>query len=146
MLRHLYELGLPVPAPVAAACWRRGPFYTADLITRRIPGAQALSTRLISAALDEQCWRALGTCIRRFHDAGLCHADLNAGNLLLDQDDRPWLVDFDRGRIRSAGPWRQRNLDRLHRSLHKIAVARPGLHFATADWTALIGGYDQIPA
>ncbi|MGB5621647.1 MAG: lipopolysaccharide heptosyltransferase II [Gammaproteobacteria bacterium] len=146
ILRHLYELGLPVPAPVAAAYWRRGPFYTADLITRRIPGALALSTRLMSASLDERGWHALGMCIRRFHDAGLCHADLNAGNLLLDQDDRPWLIDFDRGRIRSAGPWRQRNLDRLRRSLHTIAVDRPGLHFAAADWTALIGGYDQIPA
>jgi len=146
LLRHLYGLGLPVPAPVAAACWRRGAFYSADLITRRIPGALALSTRLGAAPLDASRWRALGACIRRFHDAGLCHADLNAGNLLLDEGDRPWLIDFDRGRIRPPGQWRQRNLDRLRRSLRKIAAARPGLHFATADWTALLGGYDQIPA
>ena len=146
LLRHLLTLGLPVPAPVAAAYWRDGWSYTADLITQRVPGALPLSTRLVSAPLSESLWAALGSCVRRFHDAGLCHADLNAGNLLLDADDKPWLIDFDRGRMRSPGEWQQRNLARLLRSLNKITTAHPGLHFCPRGWQAFCAGYDQIPA
>ncbi|RPI48657.1 MAG: 3-deoxy-D-manno-octulosonic acid kinase, partial [Betaproteobacteria bacterium] len=32
-----------------------------------------------------------------------------------------WLLDFDRGRLRTPGTWRERVLDRLARSLAKIS-------------------------
>ena len=38
-------------------------------------------------------WIDIGRCIRRFVDAGVHHADLNAHNVLLDSEDRVWLVD-----------------------------------------------------
>jgi 3-deoxy-D-manno-octulosonic acid kinase len=28
-------------------------------------------------------WRATGACIRRFHEEGVVHADLNARNILI---------------------------------------------------------------
>lgn len=147
LLRGLHARGLPVPRPVAAAYTRAGPVaYTADLLTLRIPGAEPLSARLAREPLPPETWHALGACIRVFHDAGVWHADLNAHNLLLDRDERPWLLDFDRGRIRGPGPWRARNLQRLLRSLDKIRAADPGLHLAPADWRALIRGYRQSPA
>lgn len=145
LLRHLSALGLPVPAPVAAACWRDGWRYTADLVTQRIPGAQPLSARLALAPISESVWAALGACVGRFHDAGVCHADLNAGNLLLDTGDHPWLIDFDRGRLRIPGEWRQRNLARLLRSLNKITSKRPGLHFSARDWQSFVAGYHGRP-
>ena len=141
LLATLLARGLPVPAPVAAAYWRRGASYTADLITLRIPDALPVSDRLKAGPLTTGQWRALGACIRRFHDAGLCHADLNAHNLLLDDADRPWLLDFDRGRLRTPGRWRQGNLDRLHRSLSKIAATLPGARFEPAAWAELMTGY-----
>jgi len=146
LLRRLFELGLPVPRPIAAACRRRGAAYTADLITLRIPGALPLSHHLAEAALPERGWRRLGACVRRFHDAGVCHADLTAHNLLLDQAGHPWLLDFDRGRIRRPGRWRRSNLDRLLRSLNKISMENPTTQFAPGNWDMFLAGYDQNPA
>ena len=33
-------------------------------------------------------WIAIGRCLRRFHDLGVCHADLNAHNILIGQMTR----------------------------------------------------------
>jgi 3-deoxy-D-manno-octulosonic acid kinase len=51
------------------------------------------------------------------------------------------LLDFDRGRLRRPGSWRQANLARLYRSLKKIAATRPEVGFRPDDWTALMQGY-----
>ena len=75
--------GLPVPTPIAARYRRRGLFYRADLITQRIENSEPLAARLLKGPLSLTQWIAVGRCIRRFHDAGVCHADLNAHNILL---------------------------------------------------------------
>jgi 3-deoxy-D-manno-octulosonic acid kinase len=146
LLNQLYGLGLPVPRPIAASYVRTRGSYSANLITRRIPGAEPLSSRLSRATLPQERWADIGRCIRRFHDAGVWHADLTAHNLLVDRDDAPWLLDFDKGRIRSGGRWRQANLDRFLRSLRKVSRERPGLHVVPSDWQALVAAYRQIPA
>ncbi|HVF34656.1 MAG TPA: lipopolysaccharide kinase InaA family protein, partial [Candidatus Saccharimonadia bacterium] len=64
-----------------------------------------------------------GDTIRRFHDAGVWHADLNAHNVLRDEAGAFWLLDFDRGWL--APPrerWRRANLARLERSLRKVGL------------------------
>jgi 3-deoxy-D-manno-octulosonic acid kinase len=58
--------------------------------------------------------------IKRFHQAGLDHVDLNARNILIDPHDKPWLIDLDRCRLRSPGKWQKENLARLQRSLMKF--------------------------
>lgn len=139
MLARLHELGLPVPRPVAAA-WRRTLWwYRADLVTVRIPEALPLSSRL--AAGDEVDWAALGSMLWRFHEAGANHADLNAHNILLDASGSPWLLDFDKARFCPPGAWREGNLARLERSLHKIAREPGAPPFAAAGWEALLAGY-----
>jgi 3-deoxy-D-manno-octulosonic acid kinase len=146
LLKRLFEQGLPVPKPIAAIYIRRAASYTADLVTRRIPGARPLSCHLAEAALPESAWRRLGTCVRRFHDAGVCHADLTAHNLLLDHAGQPWLLDFDRGRIRAPGTWSTSNLDRLLRSLNKISMEDAAIQFAAANWESFHDGYRQTSA
>ena len=119
LLDLLKQRGLPVPAPVAA-CYRRTVLtYVADLITERIVGARSLSELLAAGAMDDARWAAIGRCLRRFHDEGVQHADLNAQNILLDPHGQVWVLDFDRGRERAPGAWRERALDRLARSLAK---------------------------
>lgn len=123
LLHALRRRGLPVPAPVAAL-YRRGLLtYSAQLITERIAGARPLSELLAAGAMDDAKWAAIGRCLRRFHDAGVHHADLNAQNILLDPQGTVWLLDFDRGREREPGAWRERALQRLERSLAKIGQA-----------------------
>jgi 3-deoxy-D-manno-octulosonic acid kinase len=73
--------------------------------------------------------------------AGVFHADLNAYNIQIDKDDKVWLVDFDRGRLRQPGRWQQQNLARLHRSLQKIKGLDPRLYFSEANWEQLLEGY-----
>ena len=71
--------------------------------------------------MDDARWAAIGRCLRRFHDAGVQHADLNAHNIMLGEQGEVWVLDFDRGRLRHPGAWRERVLDRLARSLAKIS-------------------------
>lgn len=143
LLKSLFEFGLPVPRPIAAAYRRLGAAYTADLVTQRIPGASPLARHLAEAALPERAWRRLGVCVRRFHDAGVCHADLTAHNLLLDHASNPWLLDFDRGSVRRPGPWQKSNLDRLLRSLNKVSMENASTQFAPGNWDMFLSGYDQ---
>jgi hypothetical protein len=41
----------------------------------------------------------------------------------------------------SPGPWQQRTLSRLHRSLEKIRTLDPALNFNNDNWEALLAGY-----
>lgn len=129
LLGELRRRELPVPAPVAA-CYQRGLLsYRAALITERLAGVQSLSVMLADRRMDEARWSTVGRCLRRFHDAGVQHADLNADNIMLGEPGSVWVLDFDRGRLREPGAWRERVLDRLARS---IAKRRPG----ATDWQA----------
>jgi len=131
---RLFTLGLPVPRPMAVCVTRHGPTYEAALITRRIAGAGALAERLQNATASPLLFERVGRMIRRFHDAGLDHVDLNARNILIDADDTPWLIDLDRCRLRAPGQWQKANMARLERSLAKFAnpdaAARAGERIA----------------
>ncbi|HEY7377594.1 MAG TPA: 3-deoxy-D-manno-octulosonic acid kinase [Steroidobacteraceae bacterium] len=141
LLRELRAAALPVPVPVAARYCRRGLIYRGDLITEEIPGAQPLSVSLQASPLVAATWRDVGQCVRRFHDAGVCHADLNAHNILLDGAGRVYVVDFDRGARRAPGSWRVANLARLERSLRKVCRDLPGDRLGGDVWAALAEGY-----
>ncbi|HEX2139222.1 MAG TPA: 3-deoxy-D-manno-octulosonic acid kinase [Woeseiaceae bacterium] len=141
LLARLIDMGLAVPRPAAARYQRSGLFYTADLLTVRVPGITPLSVRLAGEPVNEELWRRVGLGLRRFHDAGVFHADLNAYNVQLTADDNLFLLDFDRGELRPPGRWQQENLARLHRSLRKLKRLDPALHFSEADWHAAMNAY-----
>ncbi len=120
LLATLRARDLPVPVPIAAQYRRRYLGYGAALITERLPGARPLADVVAAGGMDDALWAAIGRCLRRFHDAGVQHADLNANNIMLGEGREVWLLDFDRGRLREPGPWSGRVLDRLARSLAKL--------------------------
>lgn len=119
LLERLADMNLPVPPPVAARIVRDGFWNRGDLITEKVPG-RPLSHIIGDRPLETAEWEAVGRVIRRFHDAGVWHADLNAHNILLDHPVEIWVIDFDRGRIRPGTGWRAGNLDRLERSFAKL--------------------------
>lgn len=159
LLHTLYQLGLPVPQPVAASIcrWpgRFSPFYRAHILLRRIADVQTLQQRLAKHPLDKEVWARLGRCIRRFHNLGVYHDDLNASNILLDHEQRVYLIDFDKGEIRTqteedveqAAPWKQQNLQRLRRSLLKqqgiMQASQGAFYFNDNDWQCLLRAYQQ---
>lgn len=118
----LFEQGLPVPTPVACCVTRYGMTYEAALLTVRIPGARALASLLAAGEADDTLLRQIGAMIKRFHQAGLDHVDLNARNILIDAVGAPWLIDLDRCRLREPGTWHSSNLKRLERSVAKFSA------------------------
>ncbi|GHB14420.1 3-deoxy-D-manno-octulosonic acid kinase [Salinicola rhizosphaerae] len=136
LTQALFDKGLPVPAPVAAIVHHGGPRYRAALITERLPRSEALADRLRDA--PEPLLEQVGATIARFHRAGLDHVDLNARNLLISDDDKVWLIDFDRCRLRRPGRWQQDNLSRLKRSLVKLSADN-----AESSHAAILRGYQQ---
>jgi 3-deoxy-D-manno-octulosonic-acid transferase len=145
LLDALTRRGLPVPKPVAARYQRTGRSYRCDLITQRIEDAKPLSAALALETLPEARWRAVGAAIARLHRAGVDHADLNAHNILIGVNGAVTLIDFDRGRLRSPGAWRSRNLRRLRRSLAKVSRELPPDRYRTQDWDWLMAGYGAAP-
>jgi len=139
---RLHRAGLPVPAPVAARYRQHGASYTGDIITERLPTVGSLTECLRAGALSVVTWISIGRCVRRFHDLGVCHADLNAHNVLLSEE-AVYLIDFDRCVLRRPGLWCDGNLVRLRRSLEKVSWGMPKERFTESDWHGLLDGYRQ---
>jgi tRNA A-37 threonylcarbamoyl transferase component Bud32 len=117
--------------------------YSADILTCRIPDTESLSSYIKRNELAVTGWQSLGACIRRFHDAHIYHADLNAHNILLDNKGNIFLIDFDKGSIDQGESWKQRNLQRLRRSLDKLSRQGDDFSFKDTDWDSLIAGYED---
>ena len=100
-----------------------------------------LSEYIGGNAPADDFWQSLGAAVQAFHDKGVFHADMNAYNLQIDNDGDLWMLDFDRGRLLPPGPWQQKTLARLHRSLQKIVALDPRLHFRQRNWEQFLEGY-----
>jgi len=145
ILAALFQQGLPVPRPVAAMCEHHGLVSTGAIMTARIASVKTLADMLPGndgmSDLDVFAWKNVGRCIRRFHDAGVWHADLNARNILLDAESGVFLIDFDRARYTPGTRVKgEGNLNRLKRSIVKFWRADKLSAMNTA-WTQLEAGY-----
>lgn len=142
MLARLADLGLPVPEVIGAICCPRGLTYSGALLTMRIPAAVPFADLLGCYSPDDPIWFAVGACIRRFHDHGVNHADLNVRNILIDQQNRVWLIDFDRARkLHDGHRALAGNLQRLLRSLRKKGCIPEAQ--LEASWRQLMVGYNN---
>jgi 3-deoxy-D-manno-octulosonic acid kinase len=142
---RMHRAGLPVAPPIAAHYRHTMGLYTGALITERLAVRGTLADCLAKESLSVLTWIAIGRVIRRFHEFGVCHADLNVRNILVGEDSKDgiYLIDFDRCSLRRPGLWRDSNLVRLRRSLEKLAYGLPRERFDESDWHALLDGYRQ---
>ncbi len=145
LLDMMQQHGLPVPRPVAAHIERNSITYQADIIVEQIPHSRSLSDILQQEELNSDIWQKIGSIIRRFHDVGIHHSDLNAHNILLDIKAHVFLIDFDKGQQRRpARQWQVKVLQRLKRSLNKLGEQYREFHYNSTNWQALMSGYTSV--
>jgi 3-deoxy-D-manno-octulosonic acid kinase len=146
LLIEMLKLNLPVPKPVACRVVKtKLIFYNADFIMTRINNAESLSLVLIKSELDNKIWKKIGRTIRKFHDEGINHADLNAHNIMIDEMSKISLIDFDKGKkMPPAVSWQDLNIARLKRSLLKLNQNETSFHYSNKNWQALLRGYQAI--
>lgn len=117
LLRLMWQGGLPVPRPLGAAVWQGRLTHRAALLTERIPQAKPLAL-----CSEPQVWLEAGRVVAQMHQFEVWHADLNVFNLLVDVQDKVWIIDLDRGRrMALTATQRAENLSRLLRSVKKVA-------------------------
>ena len=143
MLKKMRELNLPVPRPIAARVQMKKLIYKADLITERIMNARTFVDALNIEGDNLLVWKKVGQCIKKFHNTGVYHHDLNARNILVDSDMTVHIIDFDRCKFRSRGNWRSRNMFRLKRSLAKISSHVNNPFYSDEKWALLIAAYNE---
>lgn len=140
-----YESGAPVPEPIAGMYHRKGRFYRAAILVQFLRDVRTFGEVMLDPS-RETPWEACGLLIARAHRKGLDHADLNAHNIVFNPRGQGWLIDFDRSEIRiPETSWREKNLDRLKRSVLKLAKESNGqLSDAAAQdgYDALKSAYD----
>jgi 3-deoxy-D-manno-octulosonic acid kinase len=143
ILERARRAGLPVPEPIAASICRSGLWYRAVLITAFLQDTETLTQRLRRTELNPGSWHRIGLLIKRMHAAGIRHADLTSDNILIDSQDRFYLVDFDMARVMNRiDDWQWRPLYRFQRSIEK-RDRNQKLHFDDDDWQALMDGYQS---
>lgn len=142
--------GAPVPHVVCLALWpAAGPFWSALIGTREERDARDLF-EVLSACEDPRERRALlrdvGAAVRRLHDAGVDHRDLQLHNILVVEEGgrrRIVVIDLDRAvyhpRGRLASRLRARNLGRLTRSAVKNGLWRDRV--GQRELAAFVGAY-----
>ncbi len=127
--RRLAEGGVRTPAVLAGVRYAFGPGHRADVATERVAGTDLVELfygdhppegKARAAVLE-----AMGRLIRRLHDLGYVHPDLQLRNLLVADPAGPapaaWLLDVDTCRPMrgDTDTERARNLARFERSWAK---------------------------
>jgi 3-deoxy-D-manno-octulosonic acid kinase len=144
MLAQMRKLALPVPRPIAAKIDKGFAYYRADLIIERIEQASDVHQLLIKKPLEAQTWRNIGACIAQFHQQQVFHHDLNIHNIMLDDQQQVWLIDFDKCGFKQGDSWKEANLQRLERSLEKELRLNQHYHFQQNAMQNLLDGYHSL--
>ena len=130
LTEEIRSCGIPTIHPIGAIHHRIFyPFYQAYLLSLEVPQALDLTQYLNdlgahpsgeNLSLKRKTIRSAGLLIRKFHQAGFFHSDLQLKNILVARDQL-LLIDFDRSYRRSnlSNHERVKNLLRLNRSVEK---------------------------
>jgi 3-deoxy-D-manno-octulosonic acid kinase len=141
--------GAPVPHALCLVAWPVvGPLWSALIGTAEEAGAISLLELLQDAPVQrERARRAqeIGAALRRLHDAGVEHRDLQLGNVLWQEKDgypRVVVIDLDRARFHPAPLDPRRRAANLGRLVRSGAKARArGAPLGRRELAALVRGY-----
>ncbi|MFA0229768.1 lipopolysaccharide kinase InaA family protein, partial [Vibrio sp. 10N.261.45.A7] len=65
------------------------------------------------------------------------HTDLNIHNILIDENNTVWIIDFDKCYQQLGNSWKQGNLDRLKRSFIKELNKRQ-IKWDESEWNYVV--------
>jgi 3-deoxy-D-manno-octulosonic acid kinase len=148
---RLTRANVPTPRVLAGVLYRRLLVHRADVATERVDGTD-LFTLFFGAAPpagDRRTgiFRTVGALVRRLHNAGFVHPDLQLRNVLVTAEPpAAWLLDVDTCRVipvRDEAS-RRANLARFERSWDKWN-ALEGPHLTDDDLAAFNDGYYDKP-
>ncbi|WP_111636650.1 3-deoxy-D-manno-octulosonic acid kinase [Marinomonas shanghaiensis] len=142
LLEYMCSIGLPVPRPIGGLYTLNKGFYRGELLTQTIENAQDLFDIIKTGNSTTVNWQEIGAVVKRFHDEGIYHSDLNCHNIMVDQNGKVWLIDFDKCEQRTHNTqWKQANIDRLKRSLDKESNLYTQFNVSDAQWRTFLEGY-----
>jgi len=142
LLKVLKKSGVNVPKPIAARVVKSGITYKADLMSEKIPNARDLVAILQEKPLSKDMYRKIGAEIRKMHDAQVNHTDLNIHNILIDDRNKVWFIDFDKCTYDDTGAYCKSNLSRLLRSFLKEKKKR-NIRWQEDNFSNLMLGYSE---
>jgi 3-deoxy-D-manno-octulosonic acid kinase len=99
LLQKVRDLGVRAPEPIAYA-YQGGLFYKGWLVTKKIKDQQTLAE--LSCTDEEYAHIVMKELINQVSTLiknNIFHVDLHPGNVLVDSDNRVFLLDFDRACI-----------------------------------------------
>jgi 3-deoxy-D-manno-octulosonic acid kinase len=142
--------GVPTAAPVALIVASGfGGLARGAMAFAEIEDAEDLAHKMVRGAATRADLAATIDAVRAMHDVGVCHPDLNLGNILLRPraggPPETFIIDFDRATF-TPGPLpfgaRQAAVRRLERSCAKLTGASGPFGPGTEDfwYTAYAGG------
>ena len=142
LLEKMRDLSLPVPKPIGGLLTVKYGYYEAELLTETIKDAEDLFDIIKSNRSDQIDWKEIGKVIKRFHDNGIYHSDLNCHNIMIDNQHKVWVIDFDKCEQRKPEhEWMLSNIDRLKRSIAKESNKYSNFHVSEKQWQAFLEGY-----
>ncbi len=99
LLQKVRSLGINAPEPIAFA-YRGCLFYQSWLVTREIKQHQTLAK--LSLLNDKRTRFVMGNVMEQISALiknNILHVDLHPGNVIIDNQDRIYILDFDKGDI-----------------------------------------------
>ncbi len=142
LLLTLIKAGVNVPRPIAARAAKVGLTYQADLLSERIPNARDLVSILRERSLSKEMYKKIGREIAKMHNAGVNHTDLNIHNILIDDKDKVWIIDFDKCSSELGASWKLVNLQRFLRSFRK-EKGKCGIYWREDNFQVLLNAYHE---
>jgi tRNA A-37 threonylcarbamoyl transferase component Bud32 len=144
MAETLRAAGVRTPAVLAGVRYDAFPFHRADVATERVDARDLADVFFGPGAPPDDAtrqglWTGVGRLVRRLHDAGFVHPDLQLKNVLTDGAEA-WLLDVDTCRQARSAADRRANLARFDRSWDKWQ-RRAGPRLTVADRAAFTAGY-----
>ena len=140
LLNVLKKQDVNVPKPIAARVIKRNFCYQADLLSEKIANAQDLVDVLQQRELTPLEYTTIAIQIKKMHQAQVNHTDLNIHNILLDDQGKAWIIDFDKCYQQSGEQWKDANLQRLLRSFRKELNKRQ-IKWTEKEWAILLNAY-----